>query len=75
MLHDVFCDFVFSYCFFPNNANNSGGVPYDGSKYKSSLFNVYDLLDGVISWIAVIQYVEDLSMWWLFKFNAPDIDN
>ena len=44
---DVFCDFVFSCCllslFFLNKVDNSGGVWYDGSKYKSSLFNVYDL--------------------------------
>ena len=49
---DVFCDFVFSCCllsvFFSNNVDNSGGVSYDGSKYKCSLFNVYDLLYGLI---------------------------
>ena len=44
---DVFCDFMFSCCllsiFLLNKVDNSGGVWYDGSKYKSSLFNVYDL--------------------------------
>ena len=57
--------------YFSNNDDNSGGVSYEGSKYKSILFNVYDLLDGLIRWIAFFLYVEDLSMWWLFKFNAP----
>ena len=55
---DVFCDFVFSCCllsvFFSNNVDNSGGVSYDGSKCKSRLFNVYDLLYGLISWVSVI---------------------
>ena len=37
------------------------------------LFNVYDLLDGLISWVSVIWYVEDLSMWWPIKFNALDM--
>ena len=49
---DVFCDFIFflvvCYMFFSNNDGNSGGVSYEGSKYKSSLFNVYDLLYGLI---------------------------
>ena len=49
---DVFCDFMFflvvCYMFFSNNDDNSRGVSYEGYKYKSSLFNVYDLLDGLI---------------------------
>ena len=54
---DVFCDLCFPvvcYMYFSNNDDNSGGVLYEGSKYKSSLFNVYDLLDGLIRWIAFI---------------------
>ena len=48
---DVFCDLCFPvvcYMYFSNNDDNSGGVSYEGSKYKSSLLNVYDLIDGQI---------------------------
>ena len=44
----VLCFPVVCYMYFSNNDDNSGGVSYEGSKYKSSLLNVYDLIDGQI---------------------------
>ena len=52
LMYFVFCDFMFflvvCHMYFSNNDDNNGGVSYEGSKYKYSLFNVYDLLDGLI---------------------------
>ena len=44
----ILCFPIVCYMYFSNNDDNSGVVSYEGSKYKSSLLNVYDLIDGQI---------------------------
>ena len=44
----ILCFPVVCYMYFSNNDDNSGVVSYEGSRYKSSLLNVYDFLDGLI---------------------------
>ena len=45
----ILCFRVVCSMFFSYNDGNSGGDSYEGSTYKSTVFNVYNLLDGLIS--------------------------
>ena len=72
---DVFSDFVFRVVCYMLSSQITLIIVEVFHMMVLSINLVYSmcLTYGLIRWTVFIRYVEDLSMWRLFKFNAPDM--